>query len=189
VEWRLLKRGATVCRQPRLTLCGMFVQLFYFVSYYFLEMNMMISFLIFRRHIIAGWGRDMRTIFRPIWISNQICGWRQVRLVDPIKIRYTDSPTLQPRTCRQLVVSQPFRAPNQYQASSMRSSWPWNNNINNSQWIMDIKSQMGGTCAPSFWPYDPGNDQPPPPPASSLFQFNFFFWKHFKIVMNIWILY
>ena len=54
---------------------------------------------------------------------------------------------------------------------------------------MDIKSQMGGTCAPSFWSYDPGNDQPPPPPASSLFQFNFFFWKHFKIVMNIWILY
>jgi hypothetical protein len=31
-----------------------FVPPFYFVSYYFLELNMMISFLIFRRPIIAG---------------------------------------------------------------------------------------------------------------------------------------
>jgi len=31
-------------------------------------------------------------------------------------------------------------------------------------------SQMGGTCAPPFWPYGPGNDQPPPPlPAPPLF--------------------
>jgi len=28
----------------------MFVQLFYFISCYFLELNMMISFLIFKRH-------------------------------------------------------------------------------------------------------------------------------------------
>jgi hypothetical protein len=29
---------------------------------------------------------------------------------------------------------------------------------------------MGGTCAPPFWPYGPGNDQPPPPlPAPPLF--------------------
>ena len=33
------------------------------------------------------------------------------------------------------------------------------------QMIMDIRSQMGGTCAPPFWSYVPGNDQPPPPPS------------------------
>jgi len=31
------------------------------------------------------------------------------------------------------------------------------------QMIMDMRSQMGGTCALFFLPYGPGNDQPPPP--------------------------
>jgi len=44
---------------------------------------------IFRRPIIASWGRDMRTIRRPIQISIQICGWRLDHLVDPIKIGST----------------------------------------------------------------------------------------------------
>ena len=34
--------------------------------------------------------------------------------------------------------------------------------------VMDIRSQMGGTCAPPFWPYGLGNDQPPPPPPLAL---------------------
>jgi hypothetical protein len=33
------------------------------------------------------------------------------------------------------------------------------------QMIMDMRSQMGGTCAPSFWQYGPGNDQPLPAPS------------------------
>jgi len=41
-EWRPPKGGATVREQPCSTLHGMFVQSFYFVSYYFLELNMMI---------------------------------------------------------------------------------------------------------------------------------------------------
>jgi len=32
------------------------------------------------------------------------------------------------------------------------------------QMIMNITSHMGDTCALVFWPYRPGNDQPPPPP-------------------------
>ena len=32
------------------------------------------------------------------------------------------------------------------------------------QMIMDIRSQMGDTCALLFWPFGPGNNQPPPPP-------------------------
>jgi hypothetical protein len=42
------------------------------------------------------------------------------------------------------------------------------------QMVMDMKSQMGGTCVPPFWLYGPGNDQPPPPPTLPLFYFNFF---------------
>ena len=41
------------------------------------------------------------------------------------------------------------------------------------QMIMDIRSHMGDTCAPPFWSFSPGNDQPspppPPPPAPPLF--------------------
>jgi hypothetical protein len=43
-----------------------------------------------------------------------------------------------------------------------------------------MKSKMGDdTCAASFWPHGPGNNQPPPPhpapPAPTLFKFNFVF--------------
>jgi hypothetical protein len=42
------------------------------------------------------------------------------------------------------------------------------------QMVMEIRSKMGDDpCAPSFWPYGPGNNQPPPPapppPAPPLF--------------------
>ena len=87
----------------------------------------MISFFIFRRPIIAGWGRDMGMILRPIPISIRICGWRLDRPVDPIKIGCTGSPTLRQRTCGRPVVSQPLGAPNQYRAPNLRSSWPCSN--------------------------------------------------------------
>ena len=83
----------------------------------------MITFFIFRRPIIADWGRDMGTILWPI----RICGWRLDRPVDPIKIGFTGSPTLWPRTCGRPVVFQPLGAPNQYQAPNLRSSWPCSN--------------------------------------------------------------
>jgi len=144
VEWRPPKWGATIHRQPRSTLCGMFVQPFSFVSYYFLELNLMISFLIFMRHIIAGWGRDTRTILQLTWVSICICGWRQDHLVEPIEIGCTNSPTLRPRTCGRPIVSQPLGALNRYRAPSLRSSWPCNNtrlispkNISNSWQIMN----------------------------------------------------
>jgi hypothetical protein len=54
VESRPPKGGATVCGQPCITFHGMFVQAFYFVSYYFLELNMIIFLKKFRRPIIAG---------------------------------------------------------------------------------------------------------------------------------------
>jgi len=87
----------------------------------------MITFFIFRRPIIAGWGRDMGTIIWPIRNSIRICGWRLDRLVDPIKIRFTGSPTLRPRTCGRPVVFQPLGTPNQYRAPNLRSLWPCSN--------------------------------------------------------------
>jgi len=106
----------------------MFVQPFYFVSYYFYWIEYDdYFFFIFRRPIIAGWGRDMGTILWPIWNSIWICGWRLDRLVDPIKIGFMGSPILRPRTCGQLVVFQPLGAPNQYRAPNLRISWPCSN--------------------------------------------------------------
>jgi len=87
----------------------------------------MITFFIFRKPIIAGWGRDIGTILWPIWNSIRICGWRLDRLVDPIKIRFTGFPTLRPRTYGRPVVFQPLGAPNQYRAPNLRSSWPCSN--------------------------------------------------------------
>jgi len=81
----------------------------------------MITFFIFRRPIIVGWGRDM-TILWPIQNSIRICGWRLDHLVDPIKIGFTGSPTLRPRTCGRPVVFQPLGAPNQYRAPNLRRS-------------------------------------------------------------------
>ena len=143
--WRPSKKGAIVCWQLHSTLCGMFVQLFFFCKllFYFIELNLMISFFISRRHITAGWGRDTGMILRPTRISIRICGLRQDHLVDSIEIGCMDSPTLQPRTCGRPVVSKPLGAHNQYQALNFRSSRPYKNirpislkNMNDSLRIM-----------------------------------------------------
>ena len=110
----------------------MFVRPFYFVSYYVSYYVYWIEyddyfFFIFRRPIIIGRGRDTGMIFWPIRNSIQICGWMLARQVDPIKIRFTGSPTLQPTTCGRPVVFQPLGAPNQYRAPNLRSSWPCSN--------------------------------------------------------------
>ena len=66
-------------------------------------------------------------IFWPIRNLIRICGWRLARQVDPIKIRFTGSPTLRPTTCGRPVVFQPLGALNQYRAPNLRSSWPCSN--------------------------------------------------------------
>ena len=144
----------------------------------------MIIFFIFRRPIIAGWGRDMGTNLRPIRNLIWICGWRFDRLVNPIKIKFMGSPTIRPITCMQLVVSQPLGAPNQYRAPNLKSSWPWSNTTQLTekynhlsaeytelkanheylrQIVMNMASQSGDPCVPP--PFFPFNNQPPPPLA------------------------
>ena len=87
----------------------------------------MITFFTFRRPIIAGWGRYMGMILWPIRNSIWICGWRLDRLVDPIKIGFTGSPTLWPITCGRPVVFQLLGAFNQYRAPNLRSLWSCSN--------------------------------------------------------------
>jgi hypothetical protein len=112
----------------------------------------MISFLIFRRHIIVGWGRDTGTILRLTWVSFRICRWRQDRLVDPIEIECKDSPTLRQRTYGLPIVSQPLGALNCYRAPNLRSSWSCNNtwlislkNMSDSRWIMNNSAEWSWT--------------------------------------------
>jgi len=107
----------------------MFVQPFYFVSYYvyWIEYDDYIFIFIFRRPIIIGWRRDTGTIFWPIRNSIRICGWRLDRQVDLIKIGFTGSLTLRSTTCGRPVVFQLLGAPNQYRAPNLRSSWPCSN--------------------------------------------------------------
>jgi len=88
----------------------------------FIELNMMITFFIFRRPIIIGWGRDTGTIFWPIRNSIRICGWRLDRQVDPIKIEFTGSPT--PRSSARSVSTV---GSSQSISPNPRSWWPCSN--------------------------------------------------------------
>jgi hypothetical protein len=171
----------------------MFVQPFYFVSYYvyWIEYDDCFFIIIFRRPIIIGWGRDTRMIFWPIQNSIRICGRRLDRQVDPIKIRFTGSPTLRPTTCGRPIVFQfqPLGAPNlsSWPCSNARLSSPkdtttYQRSTHNSKHLMHNKepslqnkrasyeqlrevvmnmATQSGTCAPN--PFWPYNHQPPPP--------------------------
>ena len=35
--------------------------------------------------------------------------------------------------------------------------------------VIDMKSQISGTCPPSHWPLGPEDDQPPSPPMPPIF--------------------
>ena len=131
--WRRMCRVKTAKRGCNSsTFRGMFVQPFYFVCYYVYWIEYDVYFFIFRRLIIIGWGRDTGTILWPIRNLIRICGWRLDRLVDPIKIGFTSSPTLRQTTWGWPVVFQPLGASNQYRASNLRSSWPCSNTRLNS---------------------------------------------------------
>ena len=140
-------------------------------------------------------------ILRPIQISIRICGWRLDRLVlDLIKIGCTGSPTLWV-TCNVSTVgsnqsvsstqSKEIVALQQHTAHLIEKYKQLSTNYEQlRKMLMKITSQMDDTCVPSFLSFRPGNDQPSPPPPSPpalpLFQFNYFFWKHIKCIMNIW---
>ena len=125
-ESRPPKEGATVRWQPCSTLCGMFVQPFYFVSYYFYWIEYDDYFFHFQEtynsRLRERYGDDPST--HPDFDSNL---WMEVGSSGgPDKNRVSGSPTLWSRTCGQPVVSQPLGAPNQYRAPNL-SLWPCSN--------------------------------------------------------------
>ena len=167
-EWRPPKGGATVRWQPHSTLSGMFVQPFYFVSYYFSWIEYDDFFFNFQEtynsRLKERYGDNLSTHpdFDPdLWMEVGSSG-------GPDKNRVYELSNTMAKNLGRPVVSQLLGAPHQYQAPILRSSWPWNNNTSDSWRIMNIRSQMGDPCAPSFWPFSPGNNQPPPL-ASPLF--------------------
>jgi len=53
--------------------------------------------------------------------------------------------------------------------------------------VMEMRSKMGDdTCAGSFWPYGPGNNQPPLLLQLRRYPSLILCFKHIKFVMNIW---
>jgi len=148
----------------------------------------MITFFIFRIPIIAGWG--IGTILWPIRNSIWICGWRLDRLVDPIKIGFTGSPTLRLENLRATrsvstvgssqsvssTQSKEFMALQQHMAQLIEkydhlSAEDAQLKAEHAQQKTDHEqlremvmnpSQSGDTCGPHpFWSY---NHQPPPSP-------------------------
>jgi hypothetical protein len=102
----------------------MFVQSFYFVNYYFLELNMMV----FLKKFQETYNSRLRERYRDNPSSHpdfDLDLWMEVGPSSgPEKIGSTGSPTLQQKTCSQPVVSQPLGALHQYRAPGLRSSWP-----------------------------------------------------------------
>ena len=123
--------------------------------------------------------------------------WMEVgSSVDPKKIRSTGSPTLQSKTCGRSVVSKSLGALHQYRAPSLRSSWPWNNNMNNSRRIM-ISSVKWSWWLDQGWVMKHvqllfGRTVPGTTSLLLLllqlrrYPSLILFFKHIKFVMNIW---
>ena len=105
----------------------MFVQPFYFVSYYiyWIEYDDYFSFYqeTYNNRLKERYGDDILTHpeFNPdLWMEVGSSG-------GPDKNQVTGSPTLRPTTCGRPVVFQPLGAPNQYRAPNLKSSWPCSN--------------------------------------------------------------
>ena len=135
----------------------------------------------------------METILRSIQISIQIYGWRWDRLVDPIKIGSTGSPTLRLKTCVWLVVSQPLGALHQTQSEELVALKQQYQQLSTNydelrQIVMELRSKMGDdTCAALFGRTVPGTTSL----LLLLLQLRRYsslilFFKHIKFVMNIW---
>ena len=158
----------------------MFIQSFYFVSYYFLELNMMVFLKkiqeTYNSRLRERYGDDPSTHpdFNPdLWMEvgssdgpkkNQVYGLSNTtaeNLRSPRSVSTVgSSPSVSSTQSKEFMDLK-----QQYQQLSM-------NYDQLRQMVMEMRSRMGDdTCATPFWPYGPGNNQapPPPPPTSPLF--------------------
>ena len=158
----------------------------FLLSYNFLQFD---DFIIYFQDIYNNSLKE-RYEDDPSTHPNLICGWRQDRSVGPIEIIYTDSLTLQPRSLDnpQCVDYQMLAIGSEYSISQVqvildRRVHDQMTYLNKKykrlivdyeelcRVVMEMRSHMGGPCAPPYWPHGPDNNQPPPPlPVPSLFQ-------------------
>jgi hypothetical protein len=173
----------------------MFVQPFYFISYYFSWIEYDDFYFYFQEtynsRLRERYGDDPSTHpdFNPeLWMEVGSFGGSD-------KNQVYGSPTLRPRICGRPVVSQSSGAPNRYRTPNLRSSWPWSNNILNSQWIINTSTKWSWTLDQRwvmihvrllFCYFVPRTTSLHHllllHHCSSLI----FFWKHIKFVINIW---
>jgi hypothetical protein len=153
-------------------------QLFFFMLLFF---NLITFFGI---NITSGWRRDTRTILRSIRILNQIYGWKQDHLMNPIEIRCMISLTLLPMTYGrsmfqlltqtlefETILDQWVQARMTYLTADC--AWLSDETVKLRRLVMKMKLQMGGTCAFSYWPHSPSNDSLSSPPPAPLFYINY----------------
>jgi len=148
----------------------MFVQPFSFVSYYFLELNLMILVFISRRHNnrLRGRYRDDPSTYRDfdpdLWMEAGSSGgpdWNCVYgLSNTIaeNLRTTRS-ILNVRSSQSVsnTQSQEFAALQEHTAHLTEKYEQLSVNYEElCRLVMDMRSQMGGTCAPSFGYLVPG---------------------------------
>jgi hypothetical protein len=156
----------------------MFIQSFYFVSYYFLELNMMIFLKkfqeIYNSRLRERYGDDPSThldfdpdLLMEVGSSSEPDKNRVYRLsnttAENLWSAYNVS-TIGSSPSVSSTQSEEFMAlKQQYERISTDYDQL-------RQMVMKIRSKMGDdTCASLFWPYGPGNNHPPPPPPPPLF--------------------
>jgi hypothetical protein len=179
------KGGATVCWQPRSTLCGMFIQPFYFISYYFYWIEYDDDDDDFFFHFEETYNSRLRERywddplthpnFDPdLWIEVGSSGGPDNNRVYGLSNTTTENLW---SACSVLTIgssksvsstqSEDIMALKQHTANLIEKYEQLSANYEQlRQIVMNMTSQSGDTCPLPFWPY---NNQPPsPPPAPSL---------------------
>jgi len=171
--FKTAKMGAVVRGQSYSTLHGMFVHSFYFASYYFLELHLMIFY---RRNFQETYNSRLRERYEDnpsthpdfdpdLWMEagssggldkNRVYGLSNTTAENLCSARSVSTVGSSPSISN--IQSEEFIAlKQQYQQLST-------NYDELHQIVMKMRSKMGDdTCAASFWPFGPGNNQPPPP--------------------------
>jgi hypothetical protein len=150
----------------------MFIQSFYFISYYFLELNMMIFLKknqeTYNNRLRERYGDDPSThpdFDVDFWMEVGSSGIPDKNQV--YRLSNTTTKNLQVARSVSTIGSSPSVSSTQseeFMALKQQYERLSTDYDQLHQMIMDIRSMMGdNTCIAPFWPYDPGNNQPPPP--------------------------
>jgi hypothetical protein len=151
----------------------MFVISFYFVSYYFFELNMMIFFNFqetYNSRLRERYGDDPSThsdFDLDLWMEVGSSGGpnkNQVyRLSNTTAENLQASYSVSTVGTSQSVSSTQFE---EFMALKQQYERLLADYEQLRQMVMDIRLQIGDTCAPPFWSFSPRNNQSPPSPLA-----------------------